>query len=153
MNNKYKLVEDNIKVIYSFCNKNYYKLSKYSNIEYDDMLQDMILYILERIDKYNSNKGSISTYMYMLMYKRMIKYYSSKDILDKYSIEEYIEEEHMYDNFNLMHNHFTDLDKYTLLYIMGYSVEHISMISSKSKSFIYKSIKENIKKLKKIYTN
>ena len=61
MNNA-KLLVDNLGLIAKVA-KNYYTKVKYLNIEYEDLYQIACLFVWENIDRYDVNKGELSTFI------------------------------------------------------------------------------------------
>lgn len=59
-----KLLEDNLGFIYNQVNKNIETASLFDSLA--DYEQELMLYILERLDKYNTDKGTITTYIAIL---------------------------------------------------------------------------------------
>jgi DNA-directed RNA polymerase specialized sigma24 family protein len=146
-------VEKYINIVYSFANKNYYKVKKY-NIDKNDFTQDLILYILENKYKYNSNKGNITTFIYLLMYNRLNIYIKSKDIIDhNYNIryEEIYNNNINNNNIYNYNNIINNISISTYYYkVLNLSIKEISILLNISKSTIFNNLKKDRKKIKDI---
>lgn len=76
MNDKYDIITDNYGIIIDFCKNNY----EYHNVQFDtleDMISILTLEILENIDKYDSEKGKVSTFFWWIMSNKVNDYYKS----------------------------------------------------------------------------
>lgn len=170
---------DLYRLVHGFCRKNY-KYWEYL-YEYDDYVQDSFVKILSVIDRFDSNKSSLSNFVYDILlnywcwFRKFHKYHQDR-FEKKFLSIEYDEE---------FDSHFSDLDEivesddksiieemeeieeqdwltaikpYLNKYSYAYYIKGVSMVDlavkyNTTKQNIHAKIKRNIKNIKKLIDN
>lgn len=153
------------KLINSFISKNKRYVCLYDTRE--DMFNELFLEVWSRLDKYDSSKSKLSTFVYLLCKRKIasdirsgkFNFISNENFLedqstdtsdwedmfvDDFDLEKYLENKYIYDSvYPLLSNE-------AKLYLDGMSVKDIAKINNTSELIVYKRINDCFNILKYI---
>lgn len=159
--NEDEVLETLYKLAFSYANKN-----KIDDLSKEDYVQELVFYVWEKIEKYDPNKGSISTWAYMWFDSWRGNYFKSKKNTIKYlSLDKQIDDEDNECFTDLLgdENYVNPIDQivfreiyescniYTKLWLTGLNYSEIAIILKCDKSTVYRNVKNNILDIKEKY--
>ena len=158
---KNNLIETFYKLATSYANKN-----KIDGLSKEDYIQELVLYIWGRKDKYDEERASISTWAYMWFDSWRGNYLKSQKNAPKVlSLNKRINEEDDEDFSDLIEDEdahssidgllfrelYNECNIYTKLWLTGLNYGEVGAILNCDKSTVYRNVKNNILDIKEKY--